>query len=115
MYRGLDGLCEVRDSYMLLNAKGKGLFTMFLPVWKSQKKKEWIQCPLLKQTQVGIRMATFVMCVPGIASVSLSIHEDDGAFSMWLMKIHIKDQCNYRALSGVLSPWQSLVLTPKHR
>lgn len=34
---------------------------------------------------------------------------------MWLMKIHIKDQCNYRALSGVLSPWQSLALTPKHR
>lgn len=72
---------------MLLNAKGKGLFTMFLPVWKSQKKKkkkEWIQCPLLKQTQVGIRMATFVMCVPGIASVSLSVHEDDGVFSAYV-------------------------------
>lgn len=55
----------------------------------------------------------FYLAVPRFLSPSTKMMGP--SLPVWLMKIHIKEQRHYRALSGVLSPWQSLMLTPKHR
>lgn len=105
---------------MLLNAKGKGLFATFLPVGKRQKRMDPVPAP---ETDPSQNMHgspcdvcpwhIFYLAVPRFLYPSMKMMGP--SLPMWLMKIHIKEQCHYRALSGVLSPWQSLLLTPKHR